>query len=247
MTRFRPLIPVLLDVALRAGDAERGRGLDDRARVLEDVLHRGAELVGVDEDHVVDVAAREPERLDPDLLDGDAVGEEADVGERDAASRAERALHRVRVLRLDADDPDLRAQPLDVRGDAADQAAAADRDEDRVDRLAQLAQDLHRDRALAGDHVDVVVGVDEDQLPAAHDAHRLGIGVVVRVALEHDRGPERGDRVDLDLRRRHGHHDRRLGAAGAAAASATPWAWLPADAATTPRRSSAAERRDILL
>ena len=47
---------LLLDVALRAGDAERRRRLDDRARVLEDVLHRGAELVGVDEDHVVDVA-----------------------------------------------------------------------------------------------------------------------------------------------------------------------------------------------
>ena len=94
----------------------------------------------------------------------------------------------------------------------ADQPAAADRDEDRVDRLAQLAQDLHRDRALAGDHVGVVVGVDERQPAAPHDPHRLGVGVVVGVALEHDGRAERGDRVDLDLRRRHRHHDRRLGA-----------------------------------
>ena len=79
VTRFRPVISLLLDVALRPGDAERCRRLDDRACVLEHVLHRGAQLVGVDEDHVVDVAAGEAERLDADLLHGDAVGEEADV------------------------------------------------------------------------------------------------------------------------------------------------------------------------
>ncbi|MCY1304136.1 hypothetical protein D9M70_538810 [compost metagenome] len=32
-----------------------------------------------------------------------------------------------------------------------------------------------------------------------------------------------------------------------AADSATPWAWLPADAATTPRRSSSADSEAILL
>ena len=93
VTRFRPLTRLSLDVALRAGDAERRRRLDDRARVLEDVLHRGAQLVGVDEDHLVDVAAGEPERLDADLLHGDAVGEEADVGERDRRpARSERSI-----------------------------------------------------------------------------------------------------------------------------------------------------------
>ncbi len=201
---------LLLDPPLRAGDPERSGRLHDCARVLEDVLHRRAELVGVDEDHVVHVAAGEPERLDPDLLHRDAVGEEADVGERDPAAGLQRALHRVRVGRLDTDDADLRAEALHVRGDPADQPAAADGDEDRVDRLPQLAQDLHRDRALAGDHVDVVVGMHERQLAAAHDAHGLGVGVVVRVALEHDGRAERSDRVDLDLRRRHRHHDRGL-------------------------------------
>ena len=45
-----------------------------------------------------------------------------------------------------------------------DQAAAADRHEDRVDLVAvMLAQDLHGDRALAGDHVGVVEGMHEDQ------------------------------------------------------------------------------------
>ena len=207
-----PAATGLLDVALGAGDPERRRRLDDRPRVLEHVLHRGAQLVGVDEDHLVDIATGEPEGLDADLLHGDPVGEQADVGEDDASAGPQRALHRVGVRRLDADDADLGTEPFHVGGDAPDQPAAADRDEDGVDRLPQLAQDLHRDRPLARDHVDVVVGVHERQSPAANDSHRLGIGVVVGVALEHDGRSEGRDRVDLDLRRRHRHHDRRLGA-----------------------------------
>ena len=42
-----------------AGDRERAGGLDDRARVLEHVLDRGADLVGVDEQHLVDVLLRQ--------------------------------------------------------------------------------------------------------------------------------------------------------------------------------------------
>src|SRR5215470_8792507 len=40
-------------------------------------------------------------------------------------------------------------------------AAAADRNEDGVDRRCALAQDLRRDRALPGDHLRVVVGMNE--------------------------------------------------------------------------------------
>ena len=50
---------------------------------------------------------------------------------------------------------------LDVRRDAGDQAPAADRDEDRVNRVLVLAQDLHADRALAGDHVRVIKRMNE--------------------------------------------------------------------------------------
>ena len=56
-------------------------GSSDRARVLEHVLDRGADRVGVDEDHVVDQLAADAERFLADLLDRDAVGEEADVVE----------------------------------------------------------------------------------------------------------------------------------------------------------------------
>ena len=42
---------------------------------------------------------------------------------------------------------------LTYDGDAADEPAAADGDEDRVERPLALAQDLHADRALARDDV----------------------------------------------------------------------------------------------
>ena len=43
-----------LDPRLGARDAQRARGLEHDARVLEDVLDRRAHLVGIDQDDVVD-------------------------------------------------------------------------------------------------------------------------------------------------------------------------------------------------
>ncbi len=63
-------------------------------------------------------------------------------------------------------------------GDAGDQAAAADGDEDRVDRPLVLAQDLHPDRALPGDHVGIVERVHEGQAALGFERAR------VRVASE---------------------------------------------------------------
>ena len=62
-------------------------------------------------------------------------------------------------MRLDPDDARLWPQGLDVGGDPGDEAAA-DLDEDRVERLALLAHDLHPYRTLAGDDVLVVAGRD---------------------------------------------------------------------------------------
>ena len=105
-----------------------------------------------------------------------------------------------------------RAQALHVRGDAGDQAAAADGDEDRVDRPAVLAQDLHADGALAGDHVRIVVGMHEGELFAPGDLQRMRVGLVVGVAVQHHAGAARRDRGDLDLRRGDRHDDGRAAA-----------------------------------
>ena len=96
-------------------------------------------------------------------LDGRAVGEQADVGQRHALVGGDRLHHGVGVVHLHADHLDLGAHRLDVVGHARDQAAAADGDEHRVQRALVLAQDFHRDGALAGDHVRVVERVHEGQ------------------------------------------------------------------------------------
>ena len=54
--------------------------------------------------------------------------------------------------------------------------------------------------------------MDEGEPAPAHDPHRLVVRVVVGIALQHDGGAERGHGLDLDLRGRDRHHDRRLGA-----------------------------------
>ncbi len=64
---------VPLRVLLERRHAQRACRLEDAARVLEHVLDRGADRVGVDDLEVVDQFARQPERLFADELDGRAV------------------------------------------------------------------------------------------------------------------------------------------------------------------------------
>ena len=128
---------------LMPGDRERARGFDDRARVFEDVLDAGADFVGVHQHDFVDVLAAQAERFLADPLHRHAVGEDADALQRHALPGAQRIVHGRGVHRLDADDPDLGIEILGVHRDAGDQAAAADRHEDRVEVAARLAQDFH--------------------------------------------------------------------------------------------------------
>ena len=88
-TSVRPFHPRRATAALDARERQRARGLEHRARVLEDVLDRGADLVGVDEHHVVDVAlARARSVSRAHLAHRDAVGEEVHVRQRHALARA---------------------------------------------------------------------------------------------------------------------------------------------------------------
>ncbi|CAJ6855767.1 DEAD/DEAH box helicase [Burkholderia pseudomallei] len=98
-------------------------------------------------------------------------------------------------------------------GQGRREPAAADRHEDRVNRPLMLAQDLHRDRALARDHVRIVERMDEREAALGLHLHRVRVRVAVRFArLDHldGRSAVRAHRVDLHLRRRHRHDDHRL-------------------------------------
>ena len=94
---------------------------------------------------------------------------------------------------------------------------------------------LQRHRALAGDDGRVVEGVDEGQAFLGRSAWPSPPPVEV-VALEHDVArPSRRVFSIFTKGVKRGHHDRGRDAE-AAAWKATPWAWLPADIAITPRR-----------
>ena len=122
------------------------------------------------------------------------------VGERRGEAR--------RALRLDADDRHARRLRLDGRADPRDEAAAADRHDDRFD-VGRLLEDLEPHRALAGDHVGVVERVDEREAVARGDfaGVRARLGQVG--AVQDDVGAELAAVGHLDQRREHRHHDGR--------------------------------------
>ena len=72
-----------------------------------------------------------------------------------------------------------------------------------------LPQDLHGDRALAGDHIRIVERVDEGQPMLGLQLGRVVVGVRVAVACQYHLAAQSLDGIDLDLRRGRGHHDHR--------------------------------------
>ena len=182
--------------ALEAGQRERAGRLHHAARVVEDVLDGGAHLVVRDAHDLVDGELRDLERVHADGAHRDAVGEDADVVERDAPAGLQRLVHRVRLERLDADDADVGQHGLDVAGDAGEQAAAADRHEHRVQRLAlPVPDDLVADGALPGDDQRIVERVDEREPGLGDQAIAVGLRVRVAVADEDDLGAARLHRL----------------------------------------------------
>src|SRR6185312_6629770 len=71
-------------IFLDAGNRQGPGRLEDRTCVLEDVLDRGADLVRVQQQDLVNMGPAEPERLLANALHGNAVGKNAHALERDA-------------------------------------------------------------------------------------------------------------------------------------------------------------------
>ena len=147
---------------LEAGQGQGAGRLGDGAAVVEDVLDGGADGVVVDGDDLVEQVLAQAEGLVARAAHGDAVAEQTDLIQGDDLARLDGGLHRGGVDGFDADDLRAGPQEFDDGCDAGRQAPAADWDEDGGDGLGMLAGDLQTDRALAGDDVGVVEGVDED-------------------------------------------------------------------------------------
>src|SRR5277367_2758621 len=118
-------------VPLEARDGERSGGFEHGAGVFEDILDCRTDFVDADCYAFVEVAAAQLEGLLAHRADRNAVGEESDVIELDAAAGADRMRHCGRIVGLDADHPDLRPHRFYHRGDSARETAAADRNENR--------------------------------------------------------------------------------------------------------------------
>ena len=124
--------------------------------------------------------------------------------------RVDRLDHGVRVVHLHANHLDLGPHCLDVVGHARHQAAAADGHKHGIElvaaQLLQLAQDLHGNRALAGNHVGVVKGVHKGQPLLFLQPHRVVVGIRITVSRQHHLAAQRLHGVDLELWRGGGHH-----------------------------------------
>ena len=60
-----------------------------------------------------------------------------------------------------------------------------------VEPAGVLPEDLHPDRALAGDHIGIVERVDEGQAALDHQLGGALVALAVRLAGEHDLGTAR--------------------------------------------------------
>ena len=181
-----------------------------------------------DRDDPVEVRAQVGEGPGAERLGPRAVGDRPrNVGGRptDDRSGCQRCARIGRELGLDADDPNVRAQPLDRGRDTACQPAAADRHQDEP-VVGQVLDDLEPDRALAGDDPVVVERRDDRQTALRGDGLGLCLALVGRGTDDDDLGAIGGDPLALDRRRVVGMTTTARCRAGGRP-RATPWAWLP--------------------
>ena len=114
-----------------------------------------------------------------------------------------------REFGLNTDDLHFGMAELDRSRDAADQSAAAHRDQHSLD-CGQVFEDFKTDRALAGDDLLVVVGRNDHV--AMFRRQLLGAQTAFFAARAHgdDLRPESGGRFELVLRSIAGHDDDRF-------------------------------------
>ena len=126
-------------------------------------------------------------------------------------ARLDASLHRRCARRLDPDDPDLRVECLERRRDARDQPAAADRDDDRVDRRQVV--DRSRARACPGPRSGRGRRTDGCRSgPAPRPApSAFSFASSQIVPCSTTSAPYAARRLDLRRRRVLRHHDHRLG------------------------------------
>ena len=159
-----------------------------------------------DKPHIIDILLADGDRPLRDVLHRDAFGERAAAAARRLSAQG--MIHGGIELDLDTHHFDLRLDMLGRHRDPGNDPAAADRHDDAIE-TGLVFEHLDADRALPGDDLVVVIGVDEDV--ALLLDHRLGghLAVGQCLARKHDLGAMRPRALDLGRRRRLRHDDDR--------------------------------------
>ena len=148
----------------QGGRGDGAAGLGNETRGGDDGAHGGADFRFGHGDDAVNECLNVGEVALAYGLSAEAVGEGARGelgGPSDDGAGAEAFGGVAGQFRLDAVNLGLWAEPLDGGGDAGEQSAARDGDEDEVD-AGQGFDDFETAGSLAGDDLLVVVGRDDD-------------------------------------------------------------------------------------
>jgi hypothetical protein len=141
-------------------DADRAGSLDDELRALHQDHHRLGRVLLADHHDLVDPARDQRQREIAGPFDGDPVGDRRGRVDGDRRPGRERGRIGRAGSHLDADDAHLRVRRLDDAGDPRDQAAAAERHDDRRE-IGHLVEQFKAERRLPEDHQRVIEGVNE--------------------------------------------------------------------------------------
>ena len=191
-------------MAQQRSQTGRARPFDHGLFNLQQQHDRVLNIALVDQQHVVNEPAHDGGGQRPRGFDRDT------LGQRRAGARhrhaLDRGIHGREAVGLHADHFDV--GPHRPRRDrhARDQAAAADRHAQAL-QIGLRRQHFGADRALPGDHVDVIVRVHHRQPARLHQLFGLHARVVERVSREDHFGVKAPRALDLDGRGEARHHD----------------------------------------
>ena len=138
--------------------------------------------------------------ISPGTLDRDPVGDRRPGLERDRRVCASDAGKRAQASTWTPITRTSGRARLDHAGDAGDQSAAADRDDDRG-QIGDVLEQFEPERRLAEDHVRIVERVHERRAGLGRALARSGDAFIDRVAAEMDDAAERLDGGHLGDRR----------------------------------------------
>ena len=140
---------------------DAGRPFGDDPLVEEHRTHAAIDRLLVDEDHLVDEITADLEGHA--VVEADAaaeqIGKRGEFLRRRPDGRPRDCRHRRSAVHADPDDADGGLQRLRRQRDPRNEAAARERHDQRLDVWLPV-EDLERDRALPGDHVEMVEGRD---------------------------------------------------------------------------------------